>query len=49
MKWFATAAILALWAAYTARKDRKPVPRWYCPAINALYAALLVAVILWIT
>ena len=41
--------IAALWAAYAAQKDRNPVPQWYHPAIHFLYAALFVAVILWIT
>ena len=40
--------IAALWAGYAAQKDRKPVPAWYHPAIHSLYAAMFVAVMLWI-
>ena len=49
MKWIFVSIIAVLWAGYAAGHDRKPVPRWYHPMIHLLYAALLVAVILWIT
>lgn len=48
MKWIFACIIAALWAEYAAGHDRKPVPRWYHPAINALYAALLVAAVMWL-
>ena len=48
MKWLMLTIILILWAGYWAHEDRKPVPAWYHPAIHSLYAAMFVAVMLWI-
>lgn len=48
MKILMLAVVLALWAGYTLHRDRRSVPSWYHPAIHALYAALTVAVIVWL-
>lgn len=42
------AMILALWAGYTAGKDRVPVPQWYHSEIHILYAAMLAGTLVFV-
>lgn len=49
MKWALVGIIAGLWFMYAVQREKTPVPKWYHPATHLLYAALLVAVIVWIT
>ena len=48
MKLLMVVVILALWAGYALHRDRRPTPQYIHAAIHALYAALTVAVIVWL-
>ena len=48
MKFALITLTAALWAGYALGHDCNPSPRWYRPAINLLYMALLVLEAMWL-